>query len=374
MKSETQVTHAPVKSCGIITLHTPDNYGAVLQAYALQTSIGQLGFKAEIVDHGLHAKVPSRRSQLARFRKPHRALFSILHHGALKRRHERFLKFRQTYFKLTKPSITIDGLRSNSHPHDVLICGSDQIWNPLRHEFQHEYFLQFGDASATRVAYAPSFGTAEVPTARLPQLKELVSGIDYLSCRESSGASLLADLTGRQVETVVDPTLLLPPKHWRELAELPGYAYQPYILVYCLDNSKAVLDSVRIISKKLSLPVVCIQPDVLPSGLPGAKVVRDASPEQFLGLVANARMVVTNSFHGAIFSLVFQRPLYSPLHRSSNERLRHLFSIAGADTAQDLGSTIARIEEPIHYPSVNERLSDAAVCSLAYLERAITGK
>lgn len=363
-----------MKSCGIITLHTPDNFGAVLQAYALQTSIVQLGFKSEIVNHGLHARAPSRSSQLARFKKPHRALFSLLHHGELRGRYDHFRKFRQSHFKLTKPSTTIDELRSNSHPHEVLICGSDQIWNPSRHEFQAEYFLQFGDPRATRVAYAPSFGTAEVPASRLPQLKELVAGIDFLSCRESSGADLLADLTGRTVETVVDPTLLLPPNHWKEMADSTRCGKVPYILVYCLENSDAVMEGVRSISKRLSLPVVCIQADVMPPGFSGAKVIRDASPEQFLGLISNSRLVVTNSFHGAIFSLIFQRAFYSPPHGSSNERLRHLFDIAGAATAQDLQATLARIDEPIDYPVVTERLHTESARSLAYLRSAIAGK
>ncbi|MBC7980914.1 MAG: polysaccharide pyruvyl transferase family protein [Armatimonadetes bacterium] len=354
----------------IITLHSPHNFGAMLQAYALQTAIASLGHNAEILDYGSHPQAPEifNRSDLKAL--PH-AFLCFVHRKARYKRFERFAAFADQHMKLTRHYTDRNSLREHPPQHDVLVCGSDQIWNPTHHDFQPEFFLHFGQDTARRIAYAPSFGVAEIPGDKQQPLARVTRSIGHLSCRETSGVKVLENITGRHVTHVCDPTLLLTAETWLSIAKAPQDLPGKYILVYALENSPALREAVAKITITLSLPVVCIQVNVRNPDFPCTRVIRDAGPREFLGLVANASYIITNSFHGCVFSILFQKQFFSPLHGKLNERMRDFFSFTGLTDCQDLAVTLKSLPRQIDYEAVHSILNGLITNSKEYLKNAI---
>lgn len=362
-----------MSNCAIITLHNCINYGAMLQAYALQTALSRLGHKVVIINYGHHPDPPrifsGKRGLVAI---PH-AIFYLLQRGKRLRKYRRFIDFQDRFMQLTRHYPDLASLEADSPTQDVLVCGSDQIWNPDL-EFHHEYFLNFGDDSARRVAYAPSFGVAEMPSESNELFARLSARIDSLSCRESSGVKIIEEVTGRNATHVCDPTLLIDPDHWLSISAKPEGLPPRYILVYALVNSAPINEAVARIAKALSLPVVCIQIGVRNPSYPAATIFRDAGPLEFLGLIANSDFVITNSYHGTLFSVLFRKRFYCPKFGSRNERMRDLLSVIGMIDCQDLEHTMSTLPSQIDYDSVTSRLSEHIGSSMGFLKNAIEGR
>lgn len=359
------------KKCAILTLHTPHNFGAMLQAYALQTAVESLGHSCEIIDFGFHAEAPRIFYKTSVIKQLPHTLLCMRYYRAHKIRHYKFVAFSDRFIKRTMPYKSAEDLLNKPPNHDVLLCGSDQIWNPTRNPFHPVYFLKFGRSDAVRIAYAPSFGVKSIDNIHHTRLRELLDGIDCLSCRERSGTELITNLTGRTATHVLDPTLLLPASHWRSIATKPEKISEKYLLVYALDNSPTLIESVSAISIALNLPVVCIQTGIRTPPFPCKSIIREAGPLEFLGYMANAEFVITNSFHGSAFSILFQKPFFSPTHTTGNERMQDLFTSLGIQNIQDLKAFRKSISNPIDYRNVSLLLDIRRETSLNFLSKGI---
>jgi len=359
--------------CGIITHHSPHNFGAMLQAYALQFFISEMGHTVEIIDHGLPESPPRLFSKKGIKKIPY-ALLGLIHKNQLEQKYRRFNSFSGRYLNLSQSYKDPAELYQSSLTYDALICGSDQIWNPKHHNFDPKFFLNFGPMDAVRIAYAPSFGVSEVSPELNQNLSGLLDNLDFLSCREKSGALLMEALTNRQTAHVVDPTMLVPVEHWIKISKRPTNLPARYLLTYALDNSRDFGKSVNQIAKKLSLPVVCIQVGVRAPKFRCDHIIRDAGPLEFLGLLASAEFVINNSFHGSIFSILLNKQLFSPPHNHSNERMHNLFEWTKIPHVQDLAFTLSALPCVIDYSAVNLILEEAASQSANYLSAALDSK
>jgi Polysaccharide pyruvyl transferase len=322
---------------GIITIHYVDNLGGVLLAYALQESVNQLGYDSCIINYD-PTHIPSKASYLTRaiVRRIIRIPFYLLHfriyfglflryrgaalppmhtHGSIGLRKKRFDSFRQHYVKLTERHYgTIESLKNSPPQCDAYICGSDQIWNPFICKTPDQagndpaYFLTFA-RKEKRVSYAPSIAIPSIPDEFRAEMREWILGIRFLSMREKHGAQLIKELTGRDAEIVLDPTLLLNSDQWNRIAIDPEIG-SPYILCYFLGDGQEYRSFAKHLSIKTGYRLVIISQSI--RDLEDKNVVSgsDAGPAEFLGLVKNASCVCTDSFHGTIFSITFRRPFY----------------------------------------------------------------
>lgn len=343
-------TDSSMKKIGIITIVKVNNYGAELQAFALQRKLELLGYQPEIIDY-LYYKDwrfrDSRRSRplvplglrgrLAYFAKYRVAgmladtLLPLLSKDARLRK-ERFASFHGRNTKFSRAFRSMPALYSASLGYDVYMVGSDQVWNPSASSSIEPYFLTFAPAGAKRISYASSFGVSSISGPLQGRYKELLANIESVSVREDSGVELVRSLTGREARLVADPTLLLSKGEWSGYMVPDQDAPARYVLIYDLSDSDAVTRMALHIGTGMGLPVlrVCkrafnVRKDA------GVRNILDAGPAEFLHLVAHAAFVVTNSFHGTAFSVNFNVPFLTVVsaRKKNNSRMASLLDAVG---------------------------------------------
>ena len=366
---------------GLITFHFAHHYGAQLQALATMKAIRALGHDCQIIDYRLPHT--TRTNQLFKKSASVRAMaadaHTALHYGSFQRRFQRFEAFVAEEMDLSPRRYTsVDQLRQDPPEYDVYVAGSDQIWNPYifaDRQFDPAFLLDFGGA-ARRIAYAPSLGVPKLPEDKAAELKGFLTPFSALSVREKRGQVLLKEAADRQARVVLDPTLLLNGDDWGALAN-PARRKEPYILCYFVSDPGEAAPYALALSQKTGWPIV--QLAGARRKIDGAaELVFDAGPREFLALFRDASAVVTNSFHGAAFSLQFQKNFFTSM--SPKERAQPTFSriysllsrLGCADRIIGLDDT-APLEAKMDYGQVYERLEAARADSLAYLKAALEG-
>lgn len=291
---------------GIVTVTELDNFGNRLQNYALQTVLQDMGAEA----HTLPNYITYRHRRKLKS-KVNRFLRGVLKDDGRKSeviKQIRFEAFDKKYFRFSSDWSDIHTITPGCAEHyDCFVAGSDQIWNP-HFSFNFDFnFLTFAPEEK-RVAYAASFGVDAVPEEKKADFTRYLSGMKAISTREYAGARIVKDLTGREVSVLPDPTLLLTAERWSELEKRPGWRGEgDFILVYHLgtkENQKAVVDA-----------LLESHPEYKGLGIVNigdAENFRTYSvtPDEFLWLVHHAKLMVTDSFHGSVFSLIFGTALY----------------------------------------------------------------
>ena len=312
---------------GLITFHFAHHYGAQLQALATMRAIQSLGHDCEIIDYRLPHT--TRTNQLFKKSGGVRGMASdahtALHYGAFQRRFRRFEAFVAEEMALSPRRYTaFEQLRADPPAYDVYVAGSDQIWNPYifqDKQFDPSFLLGFV-REGRRIAYAPSLGVPELPEDKAEELRRFLTPFSALSVREKRGQVLLREAAGRDARVVLDPTLLLTGEDWGELAAAPK-RQGPYILCYFVSDPGEAVPYALALSARTGWPIV--QLAGARRKIDGAaELVFDAGPREFLGLFRHASAVVTNSFHGAAFSLQFQKDFFTSM--SPRERAEPTFS------------------------------------------------
>ena len=369
---------------GLVTFYHIHHYGALLQAYATEQAVERCGSECEIVDYYVNQN-----NDL--FRKPTGLgsaaadVHTALHYGPLKARYQRFETFSKQYLRISGHRFeSLEELKGVELPYDVILSGSDQIWNPKIFPDGHFDPVFFGAFTDRRkIAYAPSFGIPRIPEEMEEELRGYLEQFSHLSVRERQGRRIVRDLTGREVEVVLDPTLLLTAEQWKAMASdtlFSGRNALPkggYLLCYCISRPGALEPYIRRLAAETGLPVVQLC-GIRQKVHPKARCVLDAGPAEFLSLFANAAAVCTNSFHGTVFSLQFQVPFFtavSPAELAAPESSR-TFSLLSRLGLQDriIGTgTSAGPGDPVDWAAAGERLEAERQASLDYLWAAMTG-
>lgn len=183
--------------------------------------------------------------------------------------------------------------------YDCFFCGSDQVWNPTYDTTSDLAFLSF--AKGKNVAIAPSFGVSVIPDDVTDKYKEWINDISFLSVREDAGAKIISDLTGRDAKVLVDPTMMLEASTWKECVQKPDTIPQKYLLCYFLGQVSAKYKKeITNFAKKNNLQIVRLfdieSPDYYRYG-----------PNEVLYSILNAEYIFTDSFHGSVFSILFNK-------------------------------------------------------------------
>lgn len=367
---------------GIITIHNHHNYGAVLQAYALNRAVRRLGHQCKTIDCNID---PGTGRGFKWSRHPGAQItsfYNVCRSGANRRYDQRFRNFSKQEIPMTDTTYeSLEQLITFPPQFDAYITGSDQVWRPtlLDQRIGEAFHLSFVSPEKARlISYAPSFGVSEIQEIYSEKIKRYLMRYHWLSAREKRGREIIFELSGRKAEQVLDPTLLLSADEYEEITNTSAISGE-YVLVYPMELGKDqnFLNLVKKIKKRISLPLVCVLPLDFDFRwlLIADKVILDAGPKEFLGLFKYASFVCTNSFHGTVFSIMYRKNFLGYPHSISNTRIHSLLERVDLLGRQitDLGpqNIQNKLDDPINYSAVIPRLKDSVDQSLTYLKMAL---
>lgn len=308
---------------GIITFHNGSNYGAALQAFALQEKVSDLYDEVYLINYKNRFIMQG----LDRIRwgfSLHNIYFSlidILNYKNNRKKIECFNKFFEDHYKLTA-LLSADELQAQNWNWDLIISGSDQIWNPLLNNgLDKIYFGEFAGVN-NKISYASSLGAYRFDNGQWNQeLTTYLKTFKKISVREN--AKILEQKTGLHIEEVLDPTLLLSKREWKEHLKL-NVIDQKYLLVYAMNNFDNILAYAKKLAEQMQLELWVIGNSLKKSK--NVKWINDIGPTEFVELFYNASYIVTNSFHGTAFSVNFGKSFSSIYNEKSPERVVRLLN------------------------------------------------
>ena len=363
-----------MKKIVIITWITWNNYGTYLQAYALQQALQAMGYDCKILDDACY--IPSKgdwRSWMKNILKSVHPKYASFYHSQRKMR-KGFAEFKKNFIYLEKRTSDVDFLEKT---YDVFVCGSDQIWNPysLMNSNWDFYFATFTDK--IKIAYAPSLGVSAIPNSFINQFSKSICNFNFLSAREEDGKKIMYKLTGKHVEKVVDPTLLLSRSEYSQMIACLPPQRRDYLLAYFLTPNPAFIHAARIYAFNHQLKFKLFFTDQSYRGLADELIA--GGPLDFMRAIRDAKYVFTDSFHGTIFAYIFECQFVTFLRfgkddpNSQNSRVENLLNMMGlSDRLIDKGSisSIDTLQE-IKFTKVQESLAPYIEPSKQYLVHAL---
>lgn len=331
---------------GLVSVHNP-NYGSMLQTYALHTYLNGIGADNEII---LYTKKNDLRQMrrlmniqlvLMKGRVVYRDIYCKLFHSDISKqlslRMSKFEDFKNKHFKFSRNRIGWKDLLTTNQDYDTFIIGSDQVWNPIN--IGTDFFnLLFTEDKKYRISYASSFGVSCIPNSQIKKTKQYLERIQCLSTREKTGVEIIKDLTGRDAELVCDPTLLVSKNLWDKLKGEKRFINEKYIFCYFLGNNPEHRDFANRFKAKTGYKLVALQhlDELILSDVNFADIKPfDVGPAEFVNLISNAEFVLTDSFHGTIFSLLYHKRFFtfsrfeSSSKGSTNSRVISLLEMMG---------------------------------------------
>ena len=359
---------------GILTYHDALSYGARLQTLALQECIRHLGHEVSIIDYRGNVHKPMHWYDVLRAHSPWGLVSRFNQYNT----DRAFRGFNQKFYRLSAPCLTEEELRSVTQGLDAIVVGSDQVWQ-LRNfregrRFDPNYFLHFVQKPVRRVAYAASFGH-DLPLARIGEELDDIKKFDFLSIREGKAASELAALLKREVSHACDPTLLWGREGFDSL--LPRIEGEPRNVFYFSLSSQGKRDGEIIDTAcRLFREDVVLESRPLRICLKGRNFI--GNPIQWINAIRSARFVLTNSFHGTVFSILYHRPfLFLPwTNEGQNVRIKELLNnlnlsnriFTDAISAEQQADAMVA---PIAWERVDDTLSRWRQASRDYLQHAL---
>lgn len=352
---------------GTLTFHQSTNYGGVLQAFALQKAISTCGAACEIANYRCmpiwKGNYPLK--NCTDIRSFASALLRVIPQNVKNRN---FKNFRDKYMKISNNEYTRETLSIMNNDYDKFVVGSDQIWRNSLTDNDLTYFLDFTD-SDKKYSYAASLGTVELEEDQRKCCKKYLSDFTGISVREEVSKTCLEKILDREVMWHVDPVFLLGKEEWEKMI-CDRKVKKPYIFVFRLHEDK-VYDFAKKLSKQTELSVVSLEVNM--KGMKGAKKDYFASVEDFLNYIYYADYVVTDSFHGTSFSLIFNKQFYTFLQSNKNGmngRLSSLLKLVGCESRKVISeSDYDIVTDKIDYKKVEANLRPLIDISKKYLNQ-----
>lgn len=296
---------------GILTFHNAHNYGAVMQAYALRSVLRRSGHEAAILNYRNQAIDAHYPKQLPF----DRTEFSARRQTDWNKQYRKFSRFiDHVLLEDQTAALGIEDLERLKM--DCFICGSDQIWEPwLTNGLDRVYFLDF-NTKARKISYGASKAAPVFSNLEKEYFREKLLQFEAVSVREESLATALKRDCYVEAETVLDPTFLLDAEDYMAVAE-PINVTQPFVLAYYLSEEEQLFNCAQKVAEQLKQPLVEIH--FYRTERSSGWQVADCGPGEFLTYFRNASCVLTNSFHGVAFSIIFQRPFYAVYGKDSRK-------------------------------------------------------
>lgn len=360
-----------------ITCHNVNNFGASLQAYALMKYLDNLGHEVEIINYNpeylkynLFAIGPKWKNNF---------ILKMLYFAYVipKRliqypRRKKFSAFINKELKLTKKSYSSnDELKKDLPIADVYFAGSDQIWNTFKNNGKDPaFYLDFVPDNIVKASYAASFSTPTIENNFVDFVRQKLNRFDFISVREKTGLNILNSL-GFEGQVVLDPVFLIDNIQWIKLASRTKIKEENYIFIYDQENNRNIKNTAIDLSRKLNLKIYAIE--ALYPFTYANKRIRNAGPIEFLNLILNCKVCLTNSFHCTAFSIIFNKDFYlfERLHESVNSRMIDL--LESIKLTHRIITDKKRIEEiePIDYKKINAILIKNKESSIKYIDKVL---
>lgn len=384
---------------GIVSCYFINNYGSVLQAYALQEYFIAGGIECETISvEGLRPYLKAKKRQywlrnickaglffsklpMVRLKMLQKLNYRNL--GSLyEKRVREFDNFRKNFVFSDESASSLKRLSELSVLYDTIVVGSDQLWRP-DNIFPDYYTLSWVSDDIPKVSYATSFGVAEPDEYLKSSAGIFLNRFSAISVRESGGCDLVKKLTGRTPRMVCDPVFLLTKERWRAFADASLCPKQKYIFTYFLGEGKKCRRFAERLSEVTGLPLLgVIQNDAyVPSDEKTAYPIVSCSPKEFIGLLANAEYVCTDSFHAVAFSTIFNKNFFAfrrfrSQKYGTNSRIESFLKTAGLENrlisdsrkAHDL---VLSAGKDIDYETVRQKLLPFIDASRDFIEKEI---
>lgn len=305
------------RKIGLITFHSSYNCGSMLQTYAMQKKIKDYGLDIEVIDfsndgqknvYSVFTKEISMKNMVKNF-------IMLFHWKKVQRNFDSYEDFKNKYFMLSPESYTnINELTDKRY--DMVVTGSDQVWNITIEDGDDAYFLPWVK-KAKKVAYAPSFGAKNIIefSDNPEKYKKYLLEFNAISIRENNGKKWLRELCNIDVQVLLDPTLLLEKEDYDVICDYSIDIPKQYIYYYSPGYNKNINDLVNKISKKYNLPVIAYNAkNFYVKGLnysTNFRLLKLENPSIYLSLIKHATLVITTSFHGTIFSSIYNKKFWT---------------------------------------------------------------
>lgn len=376
-----------MKRIGILTYHFSKNYGALFQAYGLRRHLIDLGYEVDFINyHAKHIESGGDLTLRNIFTKSGLKII-YLKLTSLKEKYfgnkniqSGFLNFRKNYLGVKGKEYTdIKDINNTKLDYDIFICGSDQIWNPSEHfGIDPIYFLNFQTKNKPiKISYAPSFGRSHIDTKHYDKISKLVSKLDYISVREKSGIEILKNLTNKKISLVPDPTVLID--NYKEIMKPYDSKLSNYIFCYYLRSRENIGDITEYISTKTDYKIYSPHNSHRRWKEIGETVY--PCPRQWLHLLYNSKIVITNSFHGTILSILLNKPFIvvgiGGEKAKYNARVQNLLSQCGLENRLITEFNKNKVDEltdsKINWLEVNEKISEMKENGKNFLDDSLKG-
>lgn len=338
-----------MKNIGIITFQNASNYGAVCQAFALKKTVEKIGLNAAVINYD----------------SPNMALKSV--------QQSQFKEFINGHLNLTKEYLSKQEIDITGF--DAIISGSDQVWNPRLTGGDMTYFLDFVPEHIKKVSYAASIGlNGDLFMEYKDVFEKYVPTFSGISLREETHVDYIQSIArDKEVIASIDPSLLLTSNEYLEAFNLPDNRSEDYIFVFSYALDPKMYDFANMLSLKSGYKIVALSPYNGGNYVSGTKIMRKVPPVEWLQLFNSAKMIITDSFHGMMFSIVFNKPFYAYTpNRSNVARVRDILKKLNLEDRKLTNITnVAETVWEMDYTKVNEILEMERKKSLEYLKNQL---
>lgn len=358
---------------GILTFQNTTNYGAMFQAYALQTFINQY-CACEILNYtnstlkDRYEINPFKAKSIKDFVK------KSLHYKENKKNMLIFDEFKRKKLNISDEEYNESNIAKADLKYDLFIAGSDQVWNFKLTNYDRNYFLTFASNKAKRNSYAASLGVSKLNESDEQFLKELITQQNNISVRENEGKNLIDDVISEKEKNMInvniDPVFLLSLKDWDKLIGNVNVTYNNYLFIYEVAYIPEILEFAKKIAKDKNLKILYVSASN--KKLSGAITLKNITPLQFLKYIKNAEIIITSSFHGMAFSVIFNKIFYYGIPKNKanfGSRLNNLAKVLKLESrnyinySQDINF--------IDYNKVNNKIAAERRKAKDYIEGVI---
>ena len=379
---------------GLVTCYFHHNYGSMLQAYATEMIMQQMGLPFQTIA----CKAP------INYMQENKILYIIkklliadwkMRLGKMKIerakkenpmfaknweiRNKAFDQFAETFFHVSPYCKNREELTKMAENYSAFLVGSDQLWRT--DSVEHGYYtLEWVPDHIRKIAYSTSIGVKEVPWFQVEKNKRFMNRFDHIALREQSACDLVYKLTGRKVPVVLDPTLLFTGDQWLEIQQQEPLTNGKYIFCYLLGDNPSQREFIKSVKEKTGYKIVALQQldDYIPSDEGFADEAPYVGPREFLNYIRNAEYVFTDSFHCSVFSILYKKNFFTfsrfaeGAKQSTNTRIDNLLHITGLEERRMTNDKT--IEEVVNFKrnfdGVDEKLNALRKSSMDYLYNA----
>ena len=378
---------------GLAVCYDTKNFGSQLQVLATVKKVEECGCEAEIIRYNkkitptfiiqtiprlfnvsfLKSKLSGSERDKKLKQKPELMV-------QVKQRNQRFDEFVEEYFSeyFSEPYNGWETLvKKCATNYDKFLCGSDQLWLP-NNLGSHFYTLEFASSNKPKIAYATSFGVSQIPEKQKKATAKYLNRFQYLSTREIAGQKIIQELTGKKASVVCDPTLLFNAKGWAQMLPERKIIEEPYVFCYFLGTNEEHRDAANEFKRMTGLKLVtCPYLDnfVEKDQQFGDIQIFDMDAADFVNLIRHAEYILTDSFHGSVFSILHHKKFMSFFGflagaNSRNSRIDSLCTLLNLSDRRYNGN-VMNVVNDIQYSDVEKKLENLRASSIEYLQKAL---